>query len=65
MEERLKTVEDNLGEARAHIFDHEENLKRLSESVKTQEVIITNSLPSSPSYSDMDYGVSWHTECSS
>ena len=53
MEERIKTVEDNLSEARAHIINQEENLKCLSESVKTQEVIITNSLPSSPSYSDM------------
>ena len=54
IDDRLKKVEDNMGEAMAKVIFQGDGLKTIKDAVKTHELLLTNRmLPSDPTYQNM------------
>ena len=55
--DRLKQVEDSMGEAKAKVIMHDEGLKFVKETIKTHEVILSSQMiPRDPSYKEVVTG---------
>lgn len=72
IDDRLKKVEDNMGEAMAKVIYQDDGLKSLKDTVETHELLLsTRMLPSDPTYKDMTdslddgHAVSWNDHQSS